>query len=704
MVDFKKATVDVVLRPTLKEVGVDVLYEFEILQDVDSIYFDMRTIDTYRVYQQSFEGTSTYQDKKIILKSKFKKGEKHTVGLAAFTHPSKAIYFIDWNETQGRKQVWTQGQGKYTSNWLPSFDDENEKVEFDFNITFDKDYEVITNGKLIKKESPNDSLTKWYYDMKNPMSSYLAAIAIGKYKKKVITSKSGIPLELYYYPEDEARFEPTYRHMKRIFDFLEEEIGVPYPWQNYKQVPVKDFLYAGMENVGTTIFSDRFLIDSTSFVDKNYINVNAHELAHQWFGDLVTAKSGMHHWLQEGFATYYALLAEKEIFGDDYFYWELYKSAMQLKALNNGKGEAVLNPKASSLTFYQKGAWVLHVLRTKVGEEPFKNAVKRYLNTYKFSSAETNDFIKIVEEESKQDLTDFVQTWLINPQLPNDFYDYEQLLTMNEGFEKNITFYLGSMSGAPMLEIAMKSLAKSVDSTGTKKVSESIERMMDLSQMEVIQETDPISEITLVNMIKYLPKDASEANIKAYKAAFKTNSIKTRQAIAQTLTKIPVELKSAYESLLNDASYATKEAALYNLWVNFPVDRKKYLDQTKDIIGFNDRSFRILWLTLAIVTKNYSGNNTPLYYKELSEYTRSYNHFEIRQNAFIFLNELRSFTDQNLADLVNGSLHHNWRFTKFCRELLDSFIKNPEYQENLQRASALLSEKEKAFLEKRMQN
>ncbi len=80
-VDFKTAKVDVVLRPTLKEIGIDVQYEFEILQDVDSIYFDMRTLDTYKVYQQSFKGENIYRGKKIILKNNFKKGEKHTVGL-----------------------------------------------------------------------------------------------------------------------------------------------------------------------------------------------------------------------------------------------------------------------------------------------------------------------------------------------------------------------------------------------------------------------------------------------------------------------------------------------------------------------------------------------------------------------------------------------------------------------------------------------
>jgi aminopeptidase N len=695
-VDFKKATVDVVLNPANKEVGVDVLYEFEILKDVDSIYFDMQTLDTYRIYQQSFKSKNSYQNKKIVLKNRFKKGEKHTVGLTAFTNPAKAMYFIDWKETKGKKQIWTQGQGKYTSSWLPSFDDVNEKVEFDFSITFDKDYEVIANGKLLKKESPNDSLTKWYFDMKQPMSSYLAAIAVGKYEKKTITSKSGVPIELYYYPEDEANFEPTYRHTQQIFDFLEVEIGVAYPWQNYKQIPVKDFLYAGMENTGTTIFSDTFVVDSIGFKDKNYVNVNAHELAHQWFGNLVTAKSGKHHWLQEGFATYYALLAEKEIFGDDYFYWQLYKSAMQLQALNDGKGEAVLNPKASSLTFYQKGAWALHVLRTKVGDKAFKNAVKRYLNTYKFSSATTEDFIKIVAEESNQNLDAFVQMWLVNPQLPEEFFDERDLYTLSDVPKIHLYQYLPSIQNVLVQINGIERMIEQDNFAGTFDI-----KLPADSSIKI--ELPYGDEQFMIRIVELLKENIHDNPTAVLRNLFKINSIRIRQAIAQNLTKIPVELKADYESLLNDASYVTKEAALYNLWVNFPSDRKTYLDATKDVMGFNDKSLRILWLTLAMVTKEYSGKNTPFYFQELSNYTQAYNHFEVRQNAFVYLNELKAFTDQNLADLVNGAMHHNWRFSKFCRDLLDSIIKNPSYQENLQRVSTLLSTKEKNFLKQRME-
>ena len=108
-------------------------------------------------------------------------------------------------------------------------------------------------------------------------------------------------------------------------------------------------MYSGMENTSITIFDDSFFTNETSFELKNYVNVNAHELAHQWFGNYVTAKESKHHWLQEGFATYYALLAEKELFGEDYYYNQLYNYTKELKAQDdNYQSTSLLNPKASS--------------------------------------------------------------------------------------------------------------------------------------------------------------------------------------------------------------------------------------------------------------------------------------------------------------------------------------------------------------------
>ena len=152
------------------------------------------------------------------------------------------------------------------------------------------------------------------------------------------------------------------------------------------------------------------MVDSIGFEDRNYTNVNAHELAHQWFGDLITAESGKHHWLQEGFATYYALLAEREIYGEDYFYSKLYESAQQLKFASRTDTIPVLNAKASSLTFYQKGAWALFVLHEAIGDKAFKKAVKRYLKKHAFQTVNTQDFFDEIKKVSDFDLDKFQKT------------------------------------------------------------------------------------------------------------------------------------------------------------------------------------------------------------------------------------------------------------------------------------------------------
>ena len=360
-VDFKTVKASLYIDLIKAEVTGSVEYSFDILKATDSIFLDSPNIIYDSIEINGLNNFNLNSEAIVlngIVKRNFVQSKDNVMVVKYHVKPKKALYFI--NKDEGI-QAWTQGQGKYTSNWLPSLDDTNDKMEFDLSIKADSDYQVISNGQLLNIEK-SEGYNTWHYDMQKPMSSYLVALTIGKYNKQELTSKSGIPIELYYYPEDSARVEPTYRYTKKMFDFLEEEIGVPYPWQNYKQVPVKDFLYSGMENTSLTIFSDDFMIDETSFVDKNYVNVNAHELAHQWFGDFVTATEGKHHWLQEGFATYYALLAEHEVFGDDYYYNRLYEYAKELIVQEQeDQATALLDAKASSTTFYKKGAWALHI-------------------------------------------------------------------------------------------------------------------------------------------------------------------------------------------------------------------------------------------------------------------------------------------------------------------------------------------------------
>ncbi|MFB9058193.1 M1 family metallopeptidase [Mariniflexile ostreae] len=623
-VDFKSIKVGIGLDVDARTVLGTVRGKFKILKPVDSIFLDAIAMKFDSVTLNGEKVRYSNDSTKIWFHHNFKKNKTYNVKFYYEARPKKALYFIGWEHSEGLKQIWTQGQGKYTSNWLPSIDDMNDKIEFDLNITFDKSYEVIANGKLVDKHI-GASTTTWYYDMLQPMSSYLVAFAIGKYDKQVAYSQSGVALGMYYYPEDALKFEPTYRYTKQMFDYLEKEIGVLYPWQNYKQVPVKDFLYAGMENTSVTIFSDAFVVDSVAFADRNYVNINAHELAHQWFGNLVTETSGTHHWLQEGFATYYALLAEREVFGEDYYYWRLYEYAQELLAQDKaGQGTSLLDPKASSATFYKKGAWVLHLLREQVGDRAFKGAVKKYLQKHQFKNVETDDFIKEVEKESAQDLSEFVEIWLKSSDL-----EYDVIMDCLKKFDV-IQEYLNIACG-----------------TYTVACSEYL----------MSNRSDEAKSKVVLQMASHLKKED-----------FNT-SLKVRQTIAQSLSEIPLALKEAYETLLNDASYITKEIALFNLWKNFPQERKKYLDRTQGVQGFNDKNIRTLWLTLALITEDFEPENKAKYFKELTNYTSNRYGHEIRGNAFRYLTQIQACNAICKENLKEAATHHSWQFSKLAKSL-----------------------------------
>jgi len=674
-VDFTTAKVALKIDPYTQKIAGEIKYDFTVLAAIDTIAIEAQHMEFDAVTIDGKPATYLAKDSQLQLLGDFSPQEQHTVAISYRATPQKAMYFMGWdavNNGEGsRNQVWTQGQGKYTSNWLPSFDDVNEKVIFDLAITFPTGYEVIANGKLNTKKTVGEH-TIWSYEMQQPMSSYLLAIVAGDYSKKTSFSANNIPLEFYYYPTDEAKFEPTYRHSKTIFDFLESEIGVAYPWQNYKQIPVKDFLYAGMENTGTTVFSDAFVVDSTAYTDRNYSNVNAHELAHQWFGNLVTAREGKHHWLQEGFATYYALLAERELLGEGYFYYKLYESAEQLDAQNrNKKSTPLLDPKASSLTFYQRGAWALFALHNIIGAAHFRTAVQDYLKQHQFKSATTSDFITLASVVSGMDLRAFQATWLEAENFPAA--KALQLLEKSAFMKQYLT--LAKQRTQPLL--------------GKKQLLEAALQF-------------PANEFMGQEAVYQLAGDASEDALVLYTKAFDTNNLLIRQGIATTCTKIPRALRPAYETLLDDASYATIEAALYHLWVNFPENRKRYLEKTKAILGFNDKNVRTLWLVLAINTPAYQPNDAALFYKELVSYTAPRFSTKTRENAFTYLEGLQTFSDTALLHLIAGATHHHWRFRNACRTVLEKLLQEEQYQKKYEMLHPQLSDKQRDYLNKQL--
>ncbi len=653
-----------------KSISGEVIYQFEVLKAIDTIAIDAIKMEFTNVKINGKAVNFKNSGKALQLFEGFKKGKnKLTFNYKAF--PKQTLYFIG----EGKNlQIWTQGQGKYTSHWLPSFDDVNEKVIFNLSVSFDNQFTVLSNGKLKSvNDNFNDKSKIWHYQMSKPMSSYLVMMAIGKFEKQTTKTKSGTPLEFYLNEKDADKFETTYRYTTQIFDFFEREIGVMYPWEIYRQVPVRDFLYSGMENTTSTIFAQDFVVDKIGFNDKTYINVNAHELAHQWFGNLITAQSGKHHWLQEGFATYYALLAEKELFGDDHFNWELYEMAERLQKASKSDTIPLLNEKASSLTFYQKGAWALHFLREQIGPENFQKAVATYLKKYRFKNVNTDDFLNEVKAVSTFDTENFKRIWL------------EQ-----SGFE------VGQALALLRKNAFMQSYLELVE-----KQSQPFEVKKDLFAT-ILNSTAfyPLKE-EVVYQLAEVPMEEKESLLRQ---AFATKQIKVRQALARIMVEIPASLQPEYESLLLDESYITKEIALATLWKLFPEKQPVYLNQSKDWVGFNDKNLRILWLTLALMTENYENANKVNFYDELLAYSIPNYESGVRQNALtnlLFLNP----NDQNiLKNLVNATTHHKWQFTLFARNQIRELLKTERHKKYFQELLPSLNVAEQIQLRRLLEN
>lgn len=664
-VDFKTVLGKIHINPTDRAVSGDVQYDFDVLKPIDTIKIDAQNMTFYNLKLNGKEVNYSNTQKQLQIIFPFKEG-KNTLIFTYSATPKQTLYFVG-SEEKDNLQIWTQGQGKYTSHWFPSFDDVNEKVIFNLDISFKNEYQVISNGKLdLKSELGGFSI--WNYRMQQPMSSYLLMLAIGKFEKQTQLSHSGIPLAMYYKPKDQSRFETTYRYSKTMFDFLEKEIGVKYPWEIYKQVPVRDFLYAGMENTSATLFSTRYVVDSIGFVDRSYTNVNAHELAHQWFGDLVTAESSTHHWLQEGFATYYALLAEKEVYGEDYFYSKLYESAQQLKFASRTDTIPVLNPKASSLTFYQKGAWALFALQEALGEKNFKKAVKSYLKKHSFKSVNTQDFFAEIKKVSSYDLNKFSKVWLES----SGFNTQEA----NSLLEKNNATKV-------FLEVDKFRNTTFLDK------KDFFTKVMQSDVYFTIKQA-------ILNQIK---KEKFDDKKELLLLALQTNNLQIRQAVATNLSNIPENFRLNYESLLDDKSYKTQEIALFTLWNNFPSKRFQYLDKAKNWIGFNDYNLRNLWLSLALSTPNYVEHKEELI-NELIGYSSINYEATTRQNALENLITFQLVNDTVLKNLVNATTHHMWQFSKFGRDTIRKLLKNNERRVSFERILPDLNESERFQLDR----
>ena len=334
-----------------------------------------------------------------------------------FVHPSPAY-------PSRTEQVWSQGEPENARYWFPCYDSPNEWAATEVIATVDKPKVALSNGKLVETKDLGDGRQRFHWVQSEPHVPYLVTLVAGEFD--IIEEQAGrIPVLFYVPKEEKDKVMPTFGNTPAMIEFYAKKVGIDFPWDKYAQVVVEDFGAGGMENTSATTLSRRNLIDERNKIDNSADPVVAHELAHQWFGDLLTCRDWSHVWLNEGFATYFEALWAEESRGPEEFEMRV-RRMMQSAAEADKKPDArpvvtnvYRNPgEMFSPLAYQKGACVLHMIRRELEDDLWWKALRHYAQKHRGGMVETTDFLRAIEEATGRNMEDFFEQWLYRPGVP----------------------------------------------------------------------------------------------------------------------------------------------------------------------------------------------------------------------------------------------------------------------------------------------
>lgn len=370
----------------------------------------------------------------ITLDRAYGPAETISIRLKYTVSPKKGVYFVGRDsDNKGAQthsdQIWSQGEADEARHWFPSFDFPSDKATTEEYITAEKGETVIGNGEFLGKEDTADGKVTWHYKMAVPHSTYLVSFVIGKYVR-VDDKYKDTPLGFYVYPGRESTARKAFGDTKTMIGVYEALTGVAFPYNKYDQTVVANFQFGGMENITATTMndSDIFFVEF-DFGKATVTDLVSHELAHSWFGDLVTCRNWAELWLNEGFATYMEAAYREQIYGRANYMLKVSSDADAFLSDNsvtrsslglyNRRADDVGGLFDHSPVTYNKGGAVLHTLREQVGTEAFWKAVNIYLNRHKFGSVESTDLRQAMEEASGQDLSWFFEQWVYGAGSPS---------------------------------------------------------------------------------------------------------------------------------------------------------------------------------------------------------------------------------------------------------------------------------------------
>ena len=641
-----------------------------------------------------------------------------------------AIYFIGWRpeEDGKRKQIWAHRP----HGWLPYMD---ALIKMDLFITFDNRYKVFSNGERIEvKENPDGTKT-WHYRMGKVHPFFSTSLVIGDYEFKASRSKGGVPLEYWYYCGQADKVQPTYQYTESMMDFFEEELEFKYPYPLYRQAPVIDYMYGAMECTTATVFGDFMLIDPRSYWQRNYINTNAHEMAHQWFGDCVAHLVNKDVWLTESFGTYYAKMFELSTFGKDHYQNIMKEELDQTLNASKSNNYPVGGSRGGVARIYQKGSLVLGMLRYVMGDREFRDAVKLYLERYSFNYSETGDFIRCVYDVTGKSYLWFFDEWVLRGGEPNytvgytvqddtlgnrttrfsvwqnhETSDLVGLFKMPVVFEVH---YKDGSFGRTTAWIENKYHEVIIANPGKKAIDytlfdpgrqivkkETFEKNFDELSAQALKAENMIDRYDAVfalrsspfvkkrdiltqcfrqekfhliktEIIEQLAKDNTPESAEIFREALNDPDANVRKSVLVNVHPAPLILISTFEKCLNDFSYLNIELALDNLCASFPQNTDQYLEMTKNMTGWRGLNIRMKWLQIAI------GSGKQEYLHELISYTGPKYEFETRINSMNILKKLRYIDETTQKYAESASKHWNNKLAAAGREYLSYFGNSP---------------------------
>ncbi len=433
--DFDKRTVSGVMTVRFKPVG----------KSIKEIKLDAVDLAVSEVNSSAPVANYNNDDKEIVVTfvDQIPIGKETSLTIRYSAKPIYGLYFRSPSNgfAEADEHMFSQGEMIEARHWFPCFDHPNSKFTSEITCHVPDGMTVLSNGKEVSRKKDPDGKTAFHWIQDKPHVNYLITLVAGKFRK-VEDKYNDVPLSLYVPPSDFNEAASAFAPTKAAMEFFEKEIGVPYPWAQYGQVVVHDYHYGGMENTTLTTLSEAALYPKDSencyshggMFDSNYSYVSeaivSHELAHQWFGDLVTCKDWSHVWLNEGFATYYSALFAGHKNGHDDMLYAMYQN--QQMVINTKDDRPIFYRRFkepveqfSMNRAYAKASWVVHMIRAQLGEELFRRCIKTYVERYQYKTVGTENLNSVLEELSGRSFDRFFDQWIYGASIPDLNVTYE---------------------------------------------------------------------------------------------------------------------------------------------------------------------------------------------------------------------------------------------------------------------------------------